>query len=160
MARKKNPPPKTLTEIVIKKLYSLRRLNRLTDEAEEVDDYENDDVLGEDPNNYDYEYDPFDGITDSDSIDLPSLLKHIKEVESEFDKYSRVRLEWQVNPDGYREFPAIIGVRMETDEEYAERLRQFKAEEEAKEQRKIQKQAATIERKKKQLAKLKRELEG
>ncbi len=159
MARPKNPPQKTLTEVVIKKLYSLRRWNLVTNEVEEVDDYEYD-ADGSHGEEYQYEYDNFEGISDSDSIDLPTLLKHVKEIEFEFDKYSRVRLEWQVNEDGYRGFPAIIGVRMETDEEYAERLRRFEAEEKAKEQQKAQKKAATLERKKKQLEKLKRELEG
>lgn len=84
-----------------------------------------------------------------------------KAMQEHGDKYKRIELRWDY-PDGYVAYPRIVGVRDETDEEFAARCEAYeqrkRKSQESAQKHKLETAAKQLEKKKKLYAKLKEEL--
>jgi len=159
MAKKKaTPPTKQMKEVVLKKFYRIMEYNLQKESLDrEVDEYPD----TYDENQFQYDYEEFSHNPSNysgETINLNRLLPVLKELEPEFSKYEAVEFTWDVNDDGYRSHPRIVGYRLETEEEYTQRMVALEKEKQAKELKKAQKQAKVLERKRKQLETLQKEL--
>lgn len=154
MPRSVKPKDKKEIEIVLHRFYHYK-----------VYDYENggEKEFGELPgqykdwsaDNYDVEYKEELEYTFR-GIPLPEIVEVYNGLDT--SGYDRVTFQLTINGDGHSSQPRISGFRMETDEEFASRCKEWEDEQERIQSEKEKKKQLVVENKRKKLEQLKKEL--